>query len=89
MAEFEYKEAKHLAELREVKNNTDVRDFIASIQAYHDILTPNAKQTLIAFIINSKIIGTAKTKFGDGQGIVTLDGLKSTLYERCGTKAFS
>jgi Zinc knuckle len=86
MANFEYKEAKHLPELKEVKTNTAIRDFLAAVRAYHDILSAEGKTQLISFVINAKILGTAKTKLGEDVGVATLAALKALLHERCGSK---
>jgi hypothetical protein len=84
MANFEFKEAKHQLKLREVKDNTSIRDFLAAIQAYHDTLSAVGNPLLIAFVINAKVLGSAKTKHGDGQGCATITDLKALLHERCG-----
>jgi Zinc knuckle len=86
MAAYEYKEAKHLPELKDVRNNTSIRDFISTITAYHDELNEEGKVRLVQFLINAKILGTAKTKLGPGTAIATLAQLKTALYERCGSK---
>jgi hypothetical protein len=52
----------HLPELKEVKDNTVKRDFLASIKAYHDILSDTGKTQLVSFIINAKNLRSAKTK---------------------------
>jgi hypothetical protein len=87
MANFSYGDAKHLPELKEVsKDSTKIRDFIAAVTAYHVELTAEGQTKLIAFVKNAKILGVAKTKFGNGDGITTLIQLEEALYSRCGTK---
>jgi Zinc knuckle len=87
MANFSYGDAKHLPELKEVsKDSTKIRDFLATIRAYHEELSPEGRVRLITFVKNAKILGIAKTKFGPGADVLTLAQLEETLYARCGTK---
>jgi hypothetical protein len=52
----------HLPELREIKDSTSIRDFLAAIQAHHDTLSDVGKPQLITFVINAKMMGSAKTR---------------------------
>jgi hypothetical protein len=38
IAEFKFGDAKHLPELKEIKERTAIREFLATVQAYYDTL---------------------------------------------------
>jgi hypothetical protein len=85
MVDFSYSEAKSLPELKQVRNDTEVRDFLAAIEGYYDVLNANGQTALVKFVVKTKILGSAKTKIGLAQNVVTLQGLKTLLNEKCGS----
>jgi hypothetical protein len=81
MAEvFKYTEAKALPELSEIKSHTTIRDFIAAIRSYYAILNDDGKKQLIKFVIQAKILGSAKTKIG-APNTDNIDTLKNLLND--------
>jgi hypothetical protein len=85
MVDFAYSEAKSLPELKQVRNDTEVRDFLAAVEGYYDVLNANGKTALVKFVVKTKILGSAKTKIGLAQNVMTLQGLKTLLNEKCGS----
>jgi hypothetical protein len=79
---FKYSEARHLPELRTVDSHTTVRDFIASIKGYHDLLVAAGQISLIKFVLATKIQGEAKTKIG-AEEVDSLTELTTLLNEKC------
>lgn len=88
MTEFDYNTAQKLPMLiieREDKRTESIRDFLNSIEFYHDTLTNQGKATLIKFILKCKIQGKALSELG----IInpnTFEELKKELNKKCGTK---
>jgi hypothetical protein len=63
--DFNFDTAMKLPTLEDADENK-VRDFLDSVQAYHDILKDNAnKLLLIRYVVKAKVKGVAKTKLGE------------------------
>lgn len=86
MATFTFETGLKLPTLTDDKDEMSLRDFLDTIQSYHDILGNADKVTLIKFICLNRIQGKAKTRLGDLSSIVDFQTLKSELLSRCGVK---
>jgi hypothetical protein len=76
--DFTYKDANSLPELDKANSDVAVRDFLNSVEGLHDALKIEAQRTLIAFVIKTKVKGSAKTKLGDE--LAASMGELKTLY---------
>jgi DNA repair exonuclease SbcCD ATPase subunit len=71
MALFSLKEARGLPELKQINDDTTVRDFLSNVKFYYDELSANAdivspaQTKLLSFVLRCKIVCEAKTKVGD------------------------
>jgi hypothetical protein len=84
MADFNFETAMKLPSLSDAKS-TAIRDFLDSVEAYHDILKQDHKIILLQYIVKAKISGDSKTKLG--QYVPNNFGnFKRKILSACGTK---
>lgn len=88
MATFDFNIAQKLPIFNasnEEKRSEELRDFLNTIEFYHETLAESSKKTLIKFLLKCKIQGRALTELGSSVPD-TLLSLKNLLIEKCGPK---
>jgi Retrotransposon gag protein/Zinc knuckle len=83
MATFNFETAMKLPSLTDNKE-TEIRDFLDSVESYHDILKEESKVILLKYVIKAKIKGKAKTRLGAEYVATTFEELTTDLRSRCG-----
>jgi hypothetical protein len=72
-----------LPELKTVEGHTSVRDFLAAVRGYHQTLNDNGKVALINFVLETKILGEARTKIEEATGMTSITDLTTLLNTKC------
>lgn len=88
MADFDFSTAQKLPVLnvdQESKRGENLRDFINSVEFYHDMLKQEAKPILVKFLLKCKVQGKALTELGSSTPNSFAE-LKTELQKKCGTK---
>jgi Zinc knuckle len=90
MAVFNLKEARGIPELKDINNDTAVRDFLANVKFYYDDLKVEnqpvsaAQKKLLNFVLTCKVTNEAKTKIGNSD-VDNFPALSALLHEKCGS----
>lgn len=85
MANFSFETGLKLPSLSNDNDKMLLRDFLDTIESYHDTLDAAGKIALLKFVKLNRIQGKAKTRLGDLDAIDTLAKLKTTLMTQCGS----